>query len=133
MSTDRHIVKKTSQPRVITGMQSSRSSKSALQYSLKETGGLMSHRSARKSALGLNFGAVGGAGDKSSRLSTHNPPYSKLEKLKQREVLQGPPDDEIVDISSSSDKVMLVVSPIEPTILNTEDDDLLLEYNRLQR
>ena len=91
----------------------------------------MSHRSARKSALGLNFGAVGG--DKSSRLSTHNPPYSKLEKLKQREVLQGPPDDEIVDISSSSDKVMLVVSPIEPTILNTEDDDLLLEYNRLQR
>ena len=108
---------------------SSRSSKSALQYTLKETG-LMSHRSARKSALGLNFGAVG-AGEKTSRLSTHNPPKSHLEKLMHKEVLQGPPDDEIGEISSQSDKVMLVVPPEEPTVLNTEDDDLREEYIRL--
>lgn len=90
----------------------------------------MSHRSARKSALGLNFGAVA-AGDKTSRQSTHNPPHSKLEKLMHKEVLHGPPDDEIGDISSQSDKALIVVSPIEPTVLNTEDDDLRMEYIRL--
>ena len=90
----------------------------------------MSHRSAKKSALGLNFGGKrgGGGGDKTSRPSAHNPPYSKLEKLKIKEVINGPPDDEIHGSSSSSDKVMVVLSSLEPTVLQTEEDDLKREY-----
>lgn len=55
---------------------------------------------------------------------------TKLEKLKYKEVINGPPEEEVYNSSQSSQKLC---SPVEPMILKTEEDELKNEYLRLQR